>query len=67
MTNTWVALFVSLFLVGCGGSLTREEKEIVGSYEQTLGDETYRWVFLKNRSYEMHLPDMDLESGTWNV
>lgn len=45
-------MFVSLFLVGCGGSLTREEKAIVGSHEQTLGDETYRWAFLEHRSYE---------------
>ena len=51
--------------VGCGGSLNEEEKGIVGSYEQLLGDETYRWILLDNRSYKKHFPDMDVETGTW--
>ena len=60
-----LVLLLVMGSVGCGGSLNEEEKGIVGSYEQLLGDETYRWIFLDNRSYKKHFPDMDVETGTW--
>ncbi len=69
--KTPVTLLVSLLLVGCRGSLTEEEKKVVGSYEEMLGEETcretYRWVFLENGSYEKHVPEMDTEEGTWDM
>ena len=60
-----LSLLVVMGAVGCGASLTDEEKGVVGTYEQVLGDETYRWVLLKNRSYETHFPDSGVETGTW--
>ncbi len=45
-----LGLLLVMGSVGCGGSLNEEEKGIVGSYEQLLGDETYRWILLDNRS-----------------
>ena len=43
-----ITIIIMLVAVGCGKSLTEEEKKVVGSYGTKKGGDTWKLVFLEN-------------------
>ena len=58
-------MILGLLVVGCGKSLTEEEKKVVGSYEgrYTPDSPTVKYVFLKNGTTEFYENGVKAKKG----
>jgi hypothetical protein len=73
-----VAAGFAVLLTGCGARppLSATEQKMVGTWDYTGLDSTYRWVFNASRSLTVLSPDIDYDqnhrwlraaTGTWRV
>ena len=59
-----ITIIIMLVAVGCGKSLTEEEKKVVGSYESKVGGVTVKLVFLENGKVEHYRNE---EGREWKI
>ncbi len=62
-----ITIIVMLVAVGCGKSLTEEEK-LVGSYEgKIFEDWAVKLVFLENGKNQFYVGGKKVDEGTWKI
>ena len=66
MKNLISILFV-MMIVGCGKSLTEEEKKVVGSYEGKFHELPFRLFLLENGKTDWHGFGEKFAESTWKI